>query len=44
MFSWPFWGIFELALMVDCYDLHSKDFGFTLSMCLRNFGSNILRV
>ena len=21
MFSWPFWGVFELIIMVDCYDL-----------------------
>ena len=37
-------GVFELNFMVDTYNLYSKDYGFTLSMCLRNFGSNILRV
>ena len=37
-------GVFELTIMGDCYDLYSKDSCFTISMCLRNFGSNILRV
>ena len=37
-------GVFELTFMGDTYNLYSKDSGFTLSMCLRNFGSNILRV
>ena len=37
-------GVFELTFMGDTYGLYSKDSGFTLSMCLRNFGSNILRV
>ena len=37
-------GVFELTIMGDCYDLYSKYSGFTISMCLRNFGSNILRV
>ena len=37
-------GVFELTFMVDTYNLYSKDSGFTLSMCLRYFGSNILRV
>ena len=37
-------GVFELTIMGDCYNLYSKDAGFTTSMCLRNFGSNILRV
>ena len=30
--------------MGDCYDLYSKVSVFTISMCLRIFGSNILRV
>ena len=38
------WGVFELTIMADCYDLYSKDSGLTLSMCHRNFGSNILRI
>ena len=37
-------GVFELTIMGDCYDLYSKDSGFIISMCFRNFGSNILRV
>ena len=37
-------GVFELTIMSDCYDLYSTDTGFTTSMCLRNFGSNILIV
>ena len=37
-------GVFELTFMGDTYNLYSKDSSFTLSMCLRNFGSNILRV
>ena len=37
-------GVFELTLMGDTYNLYCKDSGFILSMCLRNFGSNILRV
>ena len=37
-------GVFELPIMGDCYDLYSKDSGFTTSICLRNFGSNILRI
>ena len=37
-------GVVELTIMGDCYDLYSKDSGFTISMCLRNFESNILRV
>ena len=37
-------GVFELIFMDDNYNLYSKDSGFTLSLCLRNFGSNILRV
>ena len=37
-------GVFELTLMGDTYNLYSKDSGFTLSMCFRNFGSNILGV
>ena len=37
-------GVFELTIMSDCYDLYSKDSVFIISMCLRNFGSNILRV
>ena len=36
-----FLGVFELTIMGDCYDLYSKDSGFTISMCLRNLGSNI---
>ena len=30
--------------MGHCYDLYSKVSCFTISMCLRNFGTNILRV
>ena len=30
--------------MGDCYDSYSKVSVFTISMCLRIFGSNILRV
>ena len=37
-------GLFELTFMANTYNLYSKDSGFTLSMCFRNFGSNILRV
>ena len=37
-------GVFELIIMGDCGDLYSKVSCFTISMCLRNFGSNILRV
>ena len=37
-------GVFELIIMGDCCDLYSKVSCFTISMCLRNFGSNILRV
>ena len=37
-------GIFELAIMGDCYYLYSKFSGFTISMCLRNFRPNSLRV
>ena len=37
-------GVFELTFMDDAYNLYSKDSGFTLSMCFRKFGSNILRV
>ena len=37
-------GVFELIIMSDCCDLYSKVSCFTISMCLRNFGSNILRV
>ena len=36
-------GVFELTSMGDSYNLYSKDSSFTLSMCFRNFGSNILR-
>ena len=36
--------IFELAFMRDCYNLYGKFSGFIISMCLRNFGPNILRV
>ena len=32
-------GIFELAIMDDCYDLSSEVSAFTISMCLRNFGA-----
>ena len=39
-----FLGIFELAFMRDCYYLYSIFSGFTISMCIRNFGPNILRV
>ena len=39
-----FLGIFELAFMGDCYYLYGKFSGFTISMCLRNVGLNILRV
>ena len=42
-FQCPF-GVFELTTMGDCYDLYSKYSGLTVSMCLRNFGSNMLRV
>ena len=44
MFSGPFLGVFERTFMGDTYNSYSKDSGFTLSMCLRNFGSNVLRV
>ena len=37
-------GVFELTIMGHFYDLYSKYSGFTTSMCLRKFGSNILRV
>ena len=37
-------GVFDLTIMGDCYDSYSKVSCFTISMCLRNFGSNILRV
>ena len=37
-------GVFELTFLGDIYNLYSKDSGFTLPMCLRNFGPNILRV
>ena len=37
-------GLFELAIMGDCYCLYSRFSGFTISMCLRNFEPNILRV
>ena len=37
-------GVFELTIMGDCYDLHSKVSGFTTSMSLENLGSNILSV
>ena len=37
-------GVFELTIMGDYYDLYSKVSCFTISMCLRNFGSNILKV
>ena len=37
-------GIFELAFMGDCYYLYGKFSCFTILMCLRNFGPNILRV
>ena len=37
-------GVFELSITGDCYYLYSKDTGNTTSMCLSNFGSNILRV
>ena len=37
-------GVFELIFMGDTYNLYSKDSGFILSMCLRNFGSKVLRV
>ena len=39
-----FLGIFELAFMRDCYYLYGKFSGFTISMCFRKFGPNILRV
>ena len=39
-----FLGILELGFMPDCYYLYGKFSGFTISMCLRNFGPNILRV
>ena len=39
-----FLGIFELAFMRDCYNLYGIFSGFTISMCLRNVGPNILRV
>ena len=44
MFSVFFLGIFELAFMPDCYYLYVKLSGFSISMCLRNFGPNILSV
>ena len=37
-------GVFEHIIMGDGCDLNSKVSCFTISMCLRNFGSNILRV
>ena len=39
-------GVFELIIMGDrdCCDLYSKVSCFTISMCLRNVESNILRV
>ena len=37
-------GVFELIIMGDCCDLYSKVSCFTISMCLKNFESNILRV
>ena len=43
MFSWHFWGVFELTIMIDFNDLYIKDSGL-LYQYLRNFGSNILRV
>ena len=39
-----FLGILELFFMRHCYYLYGKFSGFTISMCLRNFGPNILRV
>ena len=39
-----FLGIFKLAVMRDCYYLYGAFSGFTILMCLRNFGPNILRV
>ena len=39
-----FLGIFELAFMRDCYYLYGIFSGFTISMCLRNVGPNVLRV
>ena len=41
---WCVLGIFELGFMGDCYNLYGKLSGFTISMCLRNFGPNVLRV
>ena len=41
---WCFLGIFEIAFMRDCYHLYGKFSSFTISMCLRIFGPNILRV
>ena len=35
-------GVFDLTFMGDTYNLCSKDSGFTLSMCLRSFGSHIV--
>ena len=43
VFGCPFRDI-DLAIMGDCYYLYSKFSGFTVSMCLKNFGPNILRV
>ena len=37
-------GVFELIIIGDCCDLYGKAVCLTISMCLRNFGSNILRV
>ena len=37
-------GVFALIIIGEYCDLYGKVSCFTLSMCLRNFGSNILRV
>ena len=44
MFFRPLLGVFELTIIDDCYELYSKVSCFTILMCLRNFGSNILSV
>ena len=37
-------GVFELTIICDCYDLDSNVSGFTISMCLKIFGSSMLSV
>ena len=46
MFSEPFWEYLNSLSWVSVMIYVAKilDTGFTTSMCLRNFGSNILRV